>query len=587
MVSYRVTILPNEHALAVEMTVDQGKELILEIPTWVPGAYGFMRYARDVVDVKAFDASTDAALIVQREGMSAFRVEGAGVDSGGRRTRITYKAFVVDPAWGELGGVVGTDQAVLLGTRLFFVRGQDGPCRVIYEVPEKWGFHHPAGATAIDARTFEYPNYATLLDTPVVCGRFDDIERDVEGTPFHFIFLERAIGFEQKANELVDALVKVAKECKMIFGAFPFESYAFVMSTDPRAHWGLEHENATMIGIGEDAFIDPEARLQAVRVAGHELLHAWNVKRLKPKPIARLNLTEGSFTDALWVAEGFTRYYEFLLAVRVGEMSAARFFSNVVNYWRHLAMRPAYARASAADSSRATFLSHHRYPGAWNSSIDYYDAGMLVAFDVDAVLRRAAAPSTLDTAFAAFYDQFVATGFTGKDAQEFFAQRDPSLAALLAREVEGAGGLSTVEQLEALGFEVTTSDAPRLGIVLEKKTGPKIGDVLEGSAAAKAGLAPDDEIVKLEGSGFHRRGLEWLVANRERFSIEVKRGAKFFLFDVEPLLRADVVGLTWNGDEAALARLKKWLGRADLAWAPGTAISLADYDNFHGTDAPV
>ena len=381
VVSYRVKVLPNEHALEIETTFDaEDASPVLEIPTWWPGAYGFMRYARDVVDVKAFDASSNAALSVEREGMNAFRVTGAK-----GRTRVTSKAFVVDPAWGELGGVVGTDQAVLLGTRLFFVRGHRGACRVSYEVPEKWGFHHPAGAKAIDARTFEYPNYATLLDTPVVCGRFDDIVRDVEGTPFHFIFLERAIGFEEKANDLVDALVKVAKECKAIFGSFPFESYAFVMSTDPRAHWGLEHENATMIGIGEDAFIDPEARLQAVRVAGHELLHAWNVKRLKPKPIVDLNLTEGSFTDGLWVAEGFTRYYEFLLAVRAGEMTPARFFSNVVNYWRHLAMRPAYARASVADSSRATFLNHHRYPGAWNSSIDYYDAGMLVAFDVDAV----------------------------------------------------------------------------------------------------------------------------------------------------------------------------------------------------------
>src|SRR5262249_8399791 len=155
---------------------------------------------------------------------------------------------------------------------------------------------------------------------------------------------------------------------------------------------------------------DDDARLQCMRVGGHELLHAWNVKRLKPKPIVNLDLSQGSFTDGLWVAEGFTRYYEFLLAVRAREMTPERFFSNVVNYWRHLTMRPAYARTSVADSSRATFLNHHRYPGAWNSSIDYYDAGMLVAFDIDAVLRRAKTPSSLDAAFVAFYTQFLESG---------------------------------------------------------------------------------------------------------------------------------------------------------------------------------
>jgi predicted metalloprotease with PDZ domain len=588
MLNYRVKVLPNEHALAVEMSVEAtSDEIFLEVPTWVPGAYAFMRYGRDIVDVSAVDAVSGSAVAVERRGWNAFRIS-----AGKKSVKVTYKVFVVDAAWGELVGIVGTDQAVLLATRLLFVRGeQSAPCRVTYDLPEKWAFHHPSGAKKIGERTYEYPNYEVLLDTPVVSGAFDKITRTISGTPFHFIFLERATGFAKKSEELVDALVRVSAACEKIFGAFPFDDYSFVMSSDPRAHWGLEHANATMIGIGEDVFVDPEARLQCIRVAGHELVHAWNVKRLKPKPIRDLDLSKGSFTDGLWVAEGFTRYWEMLIAVRANEMSPARFFSNVVNYYRYLAARPAYARTSPSDSSRATFLNHHRYPGAWNSSVDYYDAGMLVAFDIDATLRRAKAPSSLDESFVAFYNEFLARGFSGADARAFFASRDSALEPLLAREVDGAGALSTIEQLEAIGFEVTRDSVPRAGLVLEKNIGPRILDVLEGSAAAAAGLAPDDEIVKLEDAAFHVAGLKWLIKNESTFAITVRRGARFFTFAISPELRADVTKLTWRGNSEDADRLKKWLDREVLDFGPGSSsgaeIPLTWYDNFHGVDAAI
>jgi len=587
MVSYRVKVLANEHALDVEMMIDAAQtrtgEVVLEIPTWVPGAYAFMRYGRDIVDVHAFDAVSGSPLGVEREGNNAFRV-----DAGGRRIKVTYRVFVVDPAWGELVGIVGTDQAVLLGTRLFSVRGeQQSPCRVTYRLPEKWAFHHPSGAKKIDDRTFEYPSYEVLLDTSVVCGAFEKMTRVISGTPFHFIFLERAVGFSRRAVELVDALVRVSEECEKIFGAFPFEDYSFVMSSDPRAHWGLEHANGTMIGIGEGVFVDAEAWLQTIRVAGHELVHAWNVKRLKPKPILNLDITSGSFTDALWVAEGFTRYWEFLIAVRAKEMSPERFFANVVNYYRFLSARPAYARTSVGDSSRATFLNHHRYPGAWNSSIDYYDAGMLVAFDIDAILRRAKTASSLDESFRVFYNEFLSRGFTGADARGFFASREHSLDHLIAREVEGAGSLSTLDQLEALGFAVTRGQLPRAGVVLEKNIGPRITDVLDGSAASKAGLAPDDEIIRIGENAFHLAGFQWLVKNEAHFSVEVRRGGRFFAFEIAPEPRNDVTALIWNGTVEQLDCLKKWLGREDLMFPRGHEISLQPYDNFHGVDAAI
>ena len=71
----------------------------------------------------------------------------------------------------------------------------------------------------------------------------------------------------------------------------------------------------------------------------------------------------------------------------VGRGGSRDLLSNVVNYLRTMNPHPAYERVSAADSSRASFLNHNRYPGSVNNTIDYYDKGMLIAFDVDAALR--------------------------------------------------------------------------------------------------------------------------------------------------------------------------------------------------------
>src|SRR5206468_3370699 len=130
-----------------------------EMPTWVPGAYGFMKYARDLFEVKAFDAKSGEALPVTREGWSGFRVDGAHGD-----VRLEYRANSSDASFGELTGLVEHHQAVILGTRYLYAVGQQGRCEVEYALPEGWALHHPAGAKKLAPNRYEYPTYAALLD---------------------------------------------------------------------------------------------------------------------------------------------------------------------------------------------------------------------------------------------------------------------------------------------------------------------------------------------------------------------------------------------------------------------------------------
>jgi predicted metalloprotease with PDZ domain len=59
-------------------------------------------------------------------------------------------------------------------------------------------------------------------------------------------------------------------------------------------------------------------RATGVRLSARELFHAWNVRR-RPAPLERLGFAHGDLRKGLWVAEGFTRYYEFLSCTRIGD----------------------------------------------------------------------------------------------------------------------------------------------------------------------------------------------------------------------------------------------------------------------------
>ncbi|HEY8208251.1 MAG TPA: hypothetical protein VIG99_12265 [Myxococcaceae bacterium] len=582
---YRVTVRPRAHVLDVSMElrgVPPGAPLALATPSWVPGAYAFMRYARDVYDLRATDES-GAELKVTREGLTGFKVEGARSSL----VRVTYRAWAYDPAWGELCGLVDDEHAVLLGTRYLFAPALGGRCKVRYELPEGWALHHPGGAQLLDARTFEYPDHASLLDAPVVAGRFDVRTRTSGGATFDHVFLDRGFAFDTEVDAFVDQVMKASEACRAMFGGYPFQRYSFIFSFNPTAHWGLEHAHGTMIGLPQTVLIDPTERARAVRVAAHELFHAWNVCRLKPADLAPPDFTKGAFTESLWIAEGITRYYEFLFLVRAGVLTAEEMLSNVVNYYRHLAAMPAFARTSAADSSRATFLNHTRYPGSINNTVDYYDVGMLIAFDLDAAMRMASPAGSLDAAFRAFYERYVSAprGYSHQDVLEHFGAAGPGLRDLLRREVETAGGVQVVEALRALGFQLQQGKVRFAGLVLKDNAGPEVANVLDTGPSGESGLAPGDVLELVDGLPFHLKAFKWLIEHRDQVPVRVRRGHRTRDFTLSVGERTDLTGLTWNGTEAQLQRMRDWMGRPELSWKAGQAIPLTSFENFHGIQA--
>ena len=424
---YDVRVLPAEHQLAVSLRFQAPSgisEVDLTLPSWVPGSYWFRTLGRNLFDVAACDARTGRPLPVRRHGWQGHRVEEVAGP-----VQVSWRVAADDVEYSQLSGIVADDFAVLSAANFLRPSAWRGPCRIGCDLPTGWRVHSTGPARSCHSagrHCWEYPNYSLMLDSPVVLGRFDRISREDDGTAFHFVFLDRAIGFETGAEAFVDRAMAAARECRKVFGSYPFPSYTFILTTNPDLRWGLEHLASSVCSLGPDVFIDPEVSARGIRTCAHELFHAWNVRRLRPSPFGHpFDLERGSYTEGLWLSEGFTRYYEFLLCVRAGVYSPCDFVSNVVNNWEQLRRRPAYRRVSAADSSLATFLNHRKYANDANTSIDYYQKGMLMAFDLDAELRLAG--DSLDAALRDFYAAFAGRGpgYTTEEALGFFLRRNP------------------------------------------------------------------------------------------------------------------------------------------------------------------
>ncbi len=589
IVDYQVTIDRQRLQLRVTALFPEalaiGGALLVQTPTWVPGSYSFQQFARDIHSLTA--TATGVELLVLRHGWQGFEISGIHSD-----VAISYTIAAFEPLFGEQAGIVDGAFVVLLGARYLACARHLGAVRVRYIVPEEWEgtIHHPSGAEHADG-AWIYPSFEVLVDTPVSVGEIDVHDRVVGGTSIYFVFVDSGLSYTHRLEEFIDDVVNVVQFFHEMFGSLPFEDYTFVFSLDPNNFWGLEHLSSMMCGLGPSVFTDDNEYKMGVRVCAHEMFHAWNVRRLRPSPLADLDraLGHGSFTEGLWFAEGLTRYYEFVVCTATGVYSHAQFLSNIVGYHEHLTVLPAFGRISAADSSYATFLNHNpRYPGQVNTSVDYYDKGMLIAFGIDARLRLAGNGSNLNTTFREFYehtprwpDAGAGGGYTTDDVVEFLDSKLSGLGVIVRAEVEGRhGDLTTLDVFDDLGFETITSDVGYLGLYFTDATAT-IADVADNCPAGATGIARGDMVTSIDDYQFTPAGLAWAAKNQATVRLQVLRGHRSLTFTIESGRRIVVEGLCWRGDVRQANVLSSWFGTGfDLQ--PAQQLPVDFYQNFHG-----
>ena len=303
-------------------------------------------------------------------------------------------------------------------------------------------------------------------------------------------------------------------------GRAPFDRYVFMLNALDDGRGGLEHRSSTALvaprrDLPRVAPAEPgkaaakadasDGYVGVLGLVAHEYFHAWNVKRLKPREFASFDYAGENYTRLLWFFEGFTSYYDDLMVLRAGLIDAPRYLKLLATTIGAVQATPGRLVQSVADASFDAWIKYYRADeNTPNATISYYAKGSLVALALDLTLRSEGAGS-LDDVMRHLWRESGGGAIDEDDiAAALEAVGGRSYERELAAWVHGTDELPLAALLQRFAVEIEAQPATlaqRLGVRASESalTGVKITHVLSGGAGERAGLAPGDELLAVDG----------------------------------------------------------------------------------------
>jgi predicted metalloprotease with PDZ domain len=562
---------PQTHYVEVTATVPTGRraDVDLMMAVWTPGSYLVREYARNVEAVTA--AGPDGrALDVDKSKKNHWRIATGGAPSITLKYRLYCREMSVRTNWVE------SDFAMINGAPTFITLADLAPRpheviinpapawkRSVTALPEMGGGEH----------RYRAPDYDTLVDSPIVVGNPAVYDFVVDGKKHSLVNVGEG-GVFDGARAAKD-LETIVKEDRRLWGFLPYDRYVFFnMITESGG--GLEHKNSTLLMTNRWTTRTRRAYLSWLELASHEYFHAWNVKRLRPAELGPFNYEDENITRSLWIAEGFTDYYAELQVHRAGLSTRDEYLEGLSNAIEALQTTPGRLVQSAEMASFDAWIKYYRPDeNSPNTSISYYTKGTVIAFLLDAKIRKETAKS-LDDVMRAEYERF--SGAKGYTPEEFRLEAEKvtgiSLKQFWDAAVESTAELNYSEALDTFGQRFKpvpppVADRPAktwLGITTRNDNGRLVvTQVQRGSPADVAGINVDDEILAIDdfrvrADRFENRLEQYKPG--DKVSVLVARREQLLKVDV-PLMSEPVrswrLEVNPNATEIQRRELEAWL----------------------------
>lgn len=591
MLNYRVapaSIEKREYALELTIPAPDSAGQAFAMAAWTPGSYMVRDHARHVTHIEAVDAQGRPVALawVDKQTWRAAPCEGPlTLRWRVHAHELSVRTAHLDSFWGFADG------AALWLLPL----GQEHlPCSVELAPSDSplardWRASIMLAPKTVDHAgygRYHADNFEALLDAPVAFGPLREIAFDVRGVQHRFAWLGRA-DFDE--GRLADDLTRACESVASLFGeeALPFPRYLFLALVTGDGYGGLEHREGTALLCHRGHFPLPgetqasAAYREFLGLCAHEYLHAWLVKRIRPAalmpgPSGALPLHGEAYTRLLWLFEGVTSYYDDLSLVRAGLITQDEYLDTFAATMSRVRRAPGRLRLSLAHSSLTTWTRLYKADeNTPNVGVSYYTKGALFAWMLDAELRRRSEDRvSLDDLLRALWREHGLTGLgvTEGEVEAWMATRaGVELADLFEAGLRGTAELPLEDIASTLGLRLRWEgerEAPWLGA--EIKGGARgeamLGTVYAGGAAERAGLAPRDMLVALDGLRIDAAGLDGALRRMragQTVRVHAFRRDELFetslLLDAPPSARARLE-VDASASLAAARRREAWLG---------------------------
>lgn len=382
---------------------------------------------------------------------------------------------------------------------------------------------------------YETTTVDVLVDSPMFAGQHYRAEDLGENVTLHLFADEPA---ELAAtDEQIEKHRLLVEQSLKLFGGEHYGEYEFLVAiSDTLGSIGLEHQSSSENQVDPGYFTDWDDSLFDRDLLAHEIVHSWNGKYRRPAGMWTADFRTPMRDDLLWLYEGQTQYWGYVLAARAGLISPEEFLGMLGSTAARFSEgRPGRQWRSLADTTHDPIVAARQPKGwsSWQRSEDYYSEGLLIWLDADTLIREATAGAkSLDDFARAFF------GLNDGDLGQLTYTFEDIVATLqsvhafdwatwLRERIEKAQSRAPLDGVIRGGYELTFAAARSAhfksaeskfkhlaldySLGLSLTNGGDIRGVVWDSLAFDAGLASGQSIIAINDRAFDTKRLRALM----------------------------------------------------------------------------
>ncbi|MDE2140425.1 MAG: M61 family metallopeptidase, partial [Gammaproteobacteria bacterium] len=263
------------------------------------------------------------------------------------------------------------------------------------KLPPGWQY-----ATALEAESqfgatviFKPTPLDTLVDSPLYAGRcFKRLDlAPGAGIPVHLNLVADAPKYLEISAPQLQAHQALVTQAVRLFGSQHYQHYDFLVSlSEQLGRKGVEHHQSSENGTHAAYFTEWDKCAPERDLLPHEYTHSWNGKFRRPADLWTPNFNVPMGDSLLWLYEGQTQYWGFVLSARSGLWSPEQFRDALAlvaaNYDRN---RPGFGWRTIQDTTNDPSIAQRAALAyrSWQMSEEYYSAGQLMWLEADAKIR--------------------------------------------------------------------------------------------------------------------------------------------------------------------------------------------------------
>jgi predicted metalloprotease with PDZ domain len=494
---------PQAHYAEVEMNISGiNKEYVdVKMPVWAPGSYLVREFSKNV---EAFKATAEGkALSFEKVRKNTWRIHGATA----KQLKINYRVYANEVS--VRTAFIDNTHAFLSSTGIFmYPEGYLKSPSTVTVIPFKGWTKVSTSLEPVAGQPFTYsaPDFDILFDSPLEVGNQDVFEFTAAGVR-HEVAMYGGGNYDKERLK-VD-MAKVVEQATAIYGENPNKHYTFIVHNFERGGGGLEHLSSTVLGASHNQYGSEAGYNGFLELVAHEYHHLWNVKRLRPVALGPFDYDNENYTTNLWIAEGYTAYYENKFMLRAGFTSPEEFVGKLAGAVASVENTPGTREQSAAMSSYDAWIKYYRpNENSNNTGVSYYSKGEVIGIMMDLeIIHATKGAKSLDDVMKAMYFQCktLKRGYTDAEFKAMVEKTSGiSFTDFWAKYVNGTQPVDYKTYFGYAGIDITNVNegqrVPYLGVASARKEGKVyITAVSRNSAAWVDGLNVNDDVVSING----------------------------------------------------------------------------------------